>query len=80
MLRQGWPGPPQASSPLLCWPLQAEGETTGMFLFAKLVLTNLHSQTTKARLYAELEPENFPEGLEQASVPSPTSLPQACHR
>jgi hypothetical protein len=56
-----------------CWPLQAEGETTGMFLFARLVLANLHSQTTKARLKIELEPGNFPEGLEEASVPSPTS-------
>jgi hypothetical protein len=42
--------------------------TTGMFLYAKLVLTNLHSQTTKSRLHNELEPNIFPEGLEQAWV------------
>lgn len=37
-----------------------------MFLFAKLVLTNLYSQTSKAKLYEELQPEAFPKGFEQA--------------
>ena len=37
-----------------------------MFLFAKLVLTNLYGQTTREQLYNELLPEQFPRGLGQA--------------
>ncbi|THY14037.1 hypothetical protein D6D02_04461 [Aureobasidium pullulans] len=37
-----------------------------MFLFAKLVMTNLHEQTTKQDVDEELKPEKFPDGLEQA--------------
>lgn len=37
-----------------------------MFLFAKLVLTNLCAQVTIEKLYKELEPETFPKGFEQA--------------
>ena len=38
----------------------------GMFLFAKLVLTNLYGQTTRAELSEELQPARFPHGLDQA--------------
>ncbi|KAF4628757.1 hypothetical protein G7Y89_g9399 [Cudoniella acicularis] len=38
----------------------------GMFLFAKLVLTNLYDQVSLADLYQELQPDTFPEGFEQA--------------
>jgi hypothetical protein len=37
-----------------------------MFLFAKLVLTNLFGQTSKDKLYEELQPQTFPKGFEQA--------------
>ena len=37
-----------------------------MFLFAKLVMTNLYNQTSRANLKRELEPDRFPSGLEQA--------------
>lgn len=40
--------------------------STGMFLFAKLVMTNLYGQTTLNQLYRELLPERFPKGLDQA--------------
>jgi hypothetical protein len=43
-----------------------------MFLYARIVLSNLHSQTTKRRLRAELEPNVFPKGLEAAYVESET--------
>jgi hypothetical protein len=39
-----------------------------MFLFAKLVLTNLLAQTTPEQLYKELQPGTFPKGFEQAWV------------
>jgi len=39
-----------------------------MFLFAKLVMTNLYEQATKQDVDEELEPGKFPEGLRQASV------------
>lgn len=45
----------------------------GMFLFVKLVLTNLLDQTSRARLNKELQPENIPKGLEEALVPFPVS-------
>ncbi|KAK0647033.1 hypothetical protein B0T16DRAFT_458896 [Cercophora newfieldiana] len=38
----------------------------GMFLFAKVVLDNLFSQTTKELLRQELESETFPEGMDGA--------------
>lgn len=39
----------------------------GMFLFVKLVMTNLYNQTTKGQLCAELQ-KRFPRCLEQAYV------------
>ncbi|KAF7874047.1 hypothetical protein EAF04_002719 [Stromatinia cepivora] len=38
----------------------------GMFLYAKLILTNLHSQTSRQKVYEELQPGTFPVGFEQA--------------
>ena len=38
----------------------------GMFLFAKLVMTNLHFQTSRANLDRQLKPDKFPSGLDQA--------------
>lgn len=38
----------------------------GMFLFARLVLTNLYGQTSGAELFEELQPARFPHGLDQA--------------
>jgi hypothetical protein len=37
----------------------------GMFLYVKLVMTNLYNQTTRGQLYAELQ-KQFPRGLDQA--------------
>ena len=37
-----------------------------MFLYAKLVLTNLYGQTTRAQLQAELQLDKLPRGLDQA--------------
>jgi len=37
-----------------------------MFLYAKLVLTNLYSQVSLEKLYEELQPGTFPKGFEQA--------------
>jgi hypothetical protein len=39
-----------------------------MFLFAKLVMENLFSQTKRENLTKELEPARFPRGLEDAYV------------
>ena len=41
---------------------------TGMFLFAKLVMGNLYSQTKRVNLNKELELDRFPRGLEDAYV------------
>jgi len=38
----------------------------GMFLFARLVLQNLHDQENLENVYKELHPETFPEGFDQA--------------
>ena len=38
----------------------------GMFLFAKLVLENLHDQASLEDVYKELKPDTFPKGFEQA--------------
>ncbi|KAH6702884.1 hypothetical protein BKA61DRAFT_619706 [Leptodontidium sp. MPI-SDFR-AT-0119] len=38
----------------------------GMFLFAKLVLTNLFDQMTPEKLYKEIQPGTFPKGFEKA--------------
>jgi len=38
----------------------------GMFLFAKLVLENLHHQANLEDVYKELKPDTFPKGFEQA--------------
>lgn len=38
----------------------------GMFLFAKLVMMNLHAQPSKQELRKEVDPRRFPRGLEQA--------------
>jgi hypothetical protein len=40
----------------------------GMFLYAKLVMENLLRQRTEDDLMRELEPNNFPEGLDEAYV------------
>ncbi|KAI0577634.1 zf-H2C2-2 domain-containing protein [Pyrenophora tritici-repentis] len=40
-------------------------EQPGMFLYAKLVMWNLHEQPTKKEFYREMSPEVFPDGLEQ---------------
>jgi hypothetical protein len=40
----------------------------GMFLFAKLVLQNLHDQENMDNVYKELRPDTFPEGFDQAYV------------
>jgi len=45
-----------------------------MFLFAKLVMTNLFAQATIEKLYEELQPGTFPKGFEQAYVSSVLSL------
>jgi hypothetical protein len=37
-----------------------------MFLFAKLVLTNIFAQTTLEQVSEELRPGTFPKGFEQA--------------
>ncbi|TGO44699.1 hypothetical protein BCON_0473g00060 [Botryotinia convoluta] len=37
-----------------------------MFLYAKLILTNLYGQTSREKLYEELRPGTFPVGFEQA--------------
>lgn len=37
-----------------------------MFLFAKVVLSNLLDQPTLGDLERELEEDNFPEGMDQA--------------
>jgi NACHT domain len=39
---------------------------TGMFLYAKLVVTNLFAQPSQAQLREEIGPNRFPKGLEQA--------------
>ncbi len=41
-------------------------EATGMFLFARLVMRNLLSQTTKTGFRKEIAPEQFPRGLNEA--------------
>ncbi|KAI1629298.1 hypothetical protein EDD37DRAFT_616633 [Exophiala viscosa] len=38
----------------------------GMFLFAKLVMENLHEQDTLEDLRPQFSPDNFPEGFDQA--------------
>ena len=37
-----------------------------MFLFAKLVMTNLYNQTSRAKMRTEVHPDRFPDGLDQA--------------
>lgn len=37
-----------------------------MFLFAKLVMENFYKQTKRENLTRELEPNRFPNGLEEA--------------
>ncbi|KAK0115665.1 hypothetical protein ONS96_014111 [Cadophora gregata f. sp. sojae] len=46
----------------------------GMFLFAKLVVTNLFDQLTPEKVYLELQPGTFPKGFEQAYVNSSNTL------
>ncbi|KAI9869334.1 MAG: hypothetical protein M1813_000123 [Trichoglossum hirsutum] len=45
---------------------QISERTRGMFLFAYLVMVNLHSQSTLEELHCELRPDRLPEGLDQA--------------
>jgi hypothetical protein len=49
----------------------------GMFLFAKLVLQNLHDQENLENVYRELHPDTFPRGFDQAYVPQANSRIQA---
>jgi hypothetical protein len=42
----------------------------GMFLFARLVLQNLHDQENLENVYKELHPDTFPKGFDQAYVPT----------
>jgi hypothetical protein len=44
----------------------------GMFLFAKLVLQNLHDQENLENVYRELRPDTFPEGFDEAHVSTPS--------
>jgi hypothetical protein len=39
---------------------------TGMFLYAKLVNTNLYEQPTRKQFFEELRPETLPDGLNKA--------------
>ncbi|KAJ8062489.1 hypothetical protein OCU04_009019 [Sclerotinia nivalis] len=48
----------------------------GMFLYAKLVLTNLYGQTTRDNLFEELQPGTFPAGFEQAYLRIATRIYQ----
>jgi hypothetical protein len=45
----------------------------GMFLFARLVLQNLHDQENLENVYGELHPDTFPRGFDQAYVPRANS-------
>ncbi|RYP45906.1 hypothetical protein DL768_007810 [Monosporascus sp. mg162] len=42
------------------------GQAEGMFLYAKIVLDNLASQTSKRLVQQEMQTENFPQGLNEA--------------
>ncbi|RYP40562.1 hypothetical protein DL767_001562 [Monosporascus sp. MG133] len=42
------------------------GQAEGMFLYAKVVLDNLASQTSKRLVQQEMQAENFPQGLNEA--------------
>ncbi len=52
------------------------GLQPGMFLFAKLVMENLFSQTKRENLTKELEPARFPRGLGDAYVMSHLFQPE----
>ena len=41
-------------------------KVAGMFLYARVVLENLLSQTRRSGLRQEMEPGTFPQGLEKA--------------
>lgn len=60
----GFSDSPKSSPKNLRYTNSSHG--TGLFLFAKLVMTNLYEQTSRRRLDAELEPDCFPSGLEAA--------------
>jgi hypothetical protein len=40
--------------------------STGMFLYAKLVLENLHALNTREQVIHDIQHENFPDGLKEA--------------
>lgn len=42
----------------------------GMFLYARIVMENLFSQTRLSALHREMDPGTFPRGIEKAYVPS----------
>ena len=44
-----------------------------MFLYAKVVLSNLLDQPTSGDFERELEEENFPQGMDQAYSPQRSS-------
>jgi hypothetical protein len=37
-----------------------------MFLYAKLVMQNLHDCVSREELYEEIHPDNLPKGIDQA--------------
>jgi hypothetical protein len=45
-----------------------------MFLYAKVVLSNLLSQPTRGHFKMELQEENFPKGMDQAYVFPETAI------
>ena len=54
------------SSSMIVLSLTNDASYPGMFLFAKLVMQNLQSQTSRHDLMKELEPEVFPVDLREA--------------
>lgn len=51
-------------SPIRSWKYLTQA--TGMFLFAKLVMSNLCAQPTRQNFQDEIRPNRFPQGLGQA--------------
>ena len=56
----------QGSLTYLKQPLNSTDKHKGMFLYARVVLENLLNQTRLSRLREEMEPGNFPQGIEKA--------------
>ena len=58
----------RAQGTIVCFKTLAMSLTSnlGMFLFAKLVTWNLYEQTSRVNFEAEIDPDRFPDGLDQA--------------